>query len=312
MRTDVTYHIYKLLKLKGVGPALLNRILSSDSSSKENIVSETDNVHGFLNDKQIEEFKMPDVELENQITRLEEADAGFISIMNTQYPKILSHALKNSTPPILSYLGNLQLLQKPSVGFCGSRKASEKSLGIAKDCAEQLVNQGVVIISGYASGVDQQVHLTALESGGFTIIVLPEGLSNFKVRKVLRDIWDWNRVLVISEFLPNAVWMASRAMQRNKTIIGLSRVMILIEAGENGGSINAGRKSLDMKRKLYVPLCESKTGFAIGNKRLLEIGGIQLLKDKTTGKANLNKLIEDIKNWKYNCNPTATQLILFL
>ena len=69
------------MKLKGVGPALLNRILSSESLSNENIVSETDNVYGFLNDNQIEEFKMVDVELENQISRLEEADAGFISII---------------------------------------------------------------------------------------------------------------------------------------------------------------------------------------------------------------------------------------
>jgi DNA protecting protein DprA len=308
MRTDEIYHIYKLLKLKGVGPALLNKILSSYSSLNGNIVNETNKLHGFLNDNQIEEFNMPDIELQNQISRLETTKADFISMLDPLYPKILSHALKNSTPPILSYFGNLQLLQKPSVGFCGSRKASQKGLRIAKDGVEQLVNQGVVIISGYASGVDQQVHLTALESGGFTIIVLPEGLLNFKVRKVLRDIWDWNRVLVISEFLPNAVWLASRAMQRNKTIIGLSRVMVLIEAGENGGSIDAGRKSLEMKRKLYVPLCESKTGFAVGNKKLLEIGGIPLLKDKKTGKANLNKLTEDIKNWKYNCNPTATQL----
>ncbi|RLD99199.1 MAG: hypothetical protein DRI92_02680 [Aquificota bacterium] len=308
MRADEAYHIYKLLKLKGVGPALLNKILSSYSHLNENIVYETDKLYGFLNDNQIEEFNMPDVELQNQIDRLEATNAGFISLLNSQYPKILSHSLKNSTPPILSYFGNLQLLQMSSVGFCGSRKASQKGLGIAKDCVEQLVNHEVVIVSGYAGGVDQQVHLAALESGGFTIIVLAEGLLNFKIRKVLRDIWDWNRVLVISEFLPNAVWLASRAMQRNKTIIGLSRVMILIEAGENGGSIDAGRKSLEMKRKLYVPLCESKTGFAVGNKRLLEMGGIQLLKDKNTGKANLNKLIEDIKNWEYNCNPTATQL----
>ncbi len=308
MRTDETYHIYKLLKLKGVGPALLNKILAGNSSSKGNIVYEPESLHGFLNDDQIEEFNRTDIELQNQITRLEEANAGFITILNPQYPKILSHTLKNSIPPILSYFGNLHLLQLNSVGFCGSRKASQKSLGVAKDCVGQLVSQGVVIVSGYAGGVDQQVHLAALESGGSTIIVLSEGLLNFKVRKVLRDIWDWNRVLVISEFLPNAVWLTSRAMLRNKTIIGLSKVMVLIEAGENGGSIDAGRKSLEMKRRLYVPLYGNKAGFPAGNKRLLEIGGIQLLKDEKSGKANLTKLIEDIENFKYDCNTSAAQL----
>jgi DNA processing protein len=195
------------------------------------------------------------------------------------------------------------------VGFCGSRKASLKGLEIAKDCVNQLVNQGFVIVSGYADGVDQQVHLVALEFGGSTIIVLPEGLLNFRVHRVLQDIWDWNRVLVISEFLPKAVWLASRAMQRNKTIIGLSKVMVLVEAGENGGSIDAGRRALEMKRKLYVPFCESKPGDATaGNKKLLEIGGVPLLKDKKTGSANLNELIEDVKNFKYNCTSSSVQL----
>ena len=83
--------------------------------------------------------------------------------------------------------------------------------------------------------------------------------------------------------------------------------MVLVEAGENGGSIDAGKKSLEMKRKLYVPLCESELGHAAGNKKLLEMGGIQLLKDEKTGRANLNKLIEDVKNFKCNCNPSAVQ-----
>ena len=307
MRTDKIYHIYKLLKLKGVGPALSNKILASYSSSKEDIVYETDKLHDFLDDDQIEEFNRPDNELQEQIDHLKEANADFISVLDSQYPEILSHALKNSTPPILSYFGNLQLLQMSSVGFCGSRKVSQEGLEIAKDCVNQLANQGFVIVSGYADGVDQQVHLTSLESNGSTIIVLPEGLLNFRVRKILRDIWDWNRILVISEFLPKAVWLTSRAMQRNKTIIGLSKVMVLVEAGENGGSIDAGKKSLEMKRKLYVPLCESELGHAAGNKKLLEMGGIQLLKDEKTGRGNLNKLIEDVKNFKCNCNPSAVQ-----
>ena len=219
MRTDKIYHIYKLLKLKGVGPALSNKILASYSSSKEDIVYETDKLHDFLDDDQIEEFNRPDNELQEQIDHLKEANADFISVLDSQYPEILSHALKNSTPPILSYFGNLQLLQMSSVGFCGSRKVSQEGLEIAKDCVNQLANQGFVIVSGYADGVDQQVHLTSLESNGSTIIVLPEGLLNFRVRKILRDIWDWNRILVISEFLPKAVWLTSEPCKEIKQLL---------------------------------------------------------------------------------------------
>ena len=59
-------------------------------------------------------------------------------------------------------------------------------------------------------------HDTALKNGLSTIIVLPEGISHFSIRKELQPVWDINRVLVISEFLPSDQWMEGRAMQRNK------------------------------------------------------------------------------------------------
>lgn len=300
--------IYKILKLKGVGPVLTNKVLSV--CSFENFDIQSNELRNFLNDQQIGQLEKEDTELESQISNLKKNNGEFISILNSNYPKILSSALKNSTPPILSYFGNLQLLQKPSVGFCGSRKASQKGLEIAKDCVERLVNEGFVLISGYADGVDQQVHLTALESGGSTIIIMPQGLLNFKIRTTLRTKWDWNRVLVISEFLPNAVWLASRAMQRNRTIIGLSRAMVLIEAGETGGSIDAGIKTLDMKRNLFIPFYGDEPESAIGNKKLLALGGIPLLKDKHTGKPNLNKLIEKVNYFKIHNNSSIVQLSL--
>ncbi len=307
MRKDIVYNTYKLLKLKGVGPVLLNKMLSNHPFTNQDITYGLDKLHDFLNEEQIAEYNKDDVKLRNQISHLEDENAGFICLSDSQYPKILSHSLKDSTPPILSYRGNLQLLQKPSVGFCGSRKASEIGLAVSKDCVKQLVSKGIVVVSGYARGVDQEVHLTALESGGFTIIVLPEGLLNFNVRKVLRNSWDWDRILVISEFLPDAVWLASRAMKRNKTIIGLSMVMVLIEAGENGGSVDAAKKSLETNRKLYVPFYNNGSNFALGNKKLLEMGGIQLLKNKITGKANLAKLIEDVEKFKFNCKESVNQ-----
>jgi predicted Rossmann fold nucleotide-binding protein DprA/Smf involved in DNA uptake len=41
-------------------------------------------------------------------------------------------------------------------------------------------------------------------------------------------------------------------MQRNRTIVGLSQVMILAEAGSNGGTFEAGMTTLELKRPLFV------------------------------------------------------------
>lgn len=82
-------------------------------------------------------------------------------------------------------------------------------------------------------------HRAALESGGTTILVLCEGILNFYFKKDFKDIWDWDRIAVISEFLPGIPWSVRNAMQRNKTICALSRAMLLVESGTNGESIEA-------------------------------------------------------------------------
>jgi len=314
MELDESYYIYKLLKLKAVGPVLLNKMLLGLSSIDGNISgtllqdSVIDELKNWLDDDQIEQLKTFDPKLHDQINQLKEQNAHFVSKLNDKYPRILSLTLRNSSPPVLSCMGNLRLLEMPSAGFCGSRKASQEGLYVARDCVEQLVSEEVAIVSGYAGGVDQQVHLTALESGGFTIIVLPEGILNFKIRRILRDSWDWNRVLVISEFLPDDIWLSSRAMQRNKTIVGLSSVMVLIEAWKNGGSVDAGKSTLKLKRRLYVPCYENMLESAAGNKKLIELGATPLLKDKKTGRANINHLIGNIKRFKCSDNVSTEQL----
>lgn len=245
-----------------------------------------------LKAEQIKQLDEPAPLLRRQIDQLEAIGAGFLTVSDPEYPRILLSSLRDSTPPILTYLGNLDLLQMSAVGFCGSRKASSKGLEVAKDCSDQLSRQNIAIISGHAAGVDQQTHYAALEAGGSTIVVLPEGLLNFKIRRILKQVWDYERVLVISEFAPNAGWTASRAMQRNKTIVGLSQAMILIEAGRIGGSMDAGKKTLAMKKKLYTPVYEGMPDFAVGNQILLEQGAIPIMKSKSTGKANLSSLVD--------------------
>jgi DNA processing protein len=314
MEIDKSYYIYKLLKLKGVGRVLANKILATLSGIGELITynsledSVIDELRNWLNESQINELNTFDYQLQKQIDQFKDQDVSVVSILDSNYPRILSFSLANLSPPVLSCMGNLALLEKPSVGFCGSRRASEKGLDVARDCVEQLAHQEVAIVSGYAAGIDQQVHLTALESGGATIIVMPEGILNFKIRKILRNSWDWDRVLVISEFLPDDIWLSSRAMQRNNTIVAMSNVMVLIEAATKGGSVDAGKKTLKIRKTLYVPCYENMLESNGGNKELLELGATPLLKDKKTGRANLTHLIANMKTFKYEDNLSTGQL----
>ena len=150
----------------------------------------------------------------------------------------------------------------------------------------------VCIVSGYAAGVDQTAHYTAIEQGASTIIVLSEGIESFRIKKELKDIWDWSRVLVLSEFMPNDKWTAGRAMLRNNTIIGLSDIVVVVEAGETGGSLDAGLKTLEKGKYLFTPYYGIVPDSALGNNVLINKGAFPIKMKQETGRANLSKMFE--------------------
>ncbi len=208
----------------------------------------------------------------------------------------------NKAPKHLDMVGNVKLLNMVGLGFCGSRKSSTKGLETAQDCAEQAAQNNVSVVSGNAAGVDFEAHFNCLKAGGKTILVLPEGINHFRIKKTLQLVWDWDRVLVVSQFEPDEPWKAFRAMTRNKLIIALSRVMIVIEAGEKGGTLNAGKETLKSGLPLYVAQYKDMSVDARGNQILLDMGAQKLAKSRSTNRANLTKVFERMKEDKLLTN----------
>lgn len=211
---------------------------------------------------------------------------------DTNYPSKLAKALGSKSPNVLYMWGNLSLLDLPSVGFCGSRNVSEKGLQVTADAVEQIVQLGWVVVSGHAKGVDTTAHRTALENDGCTIIVAAEGIEVFKLRQELKKIAKPEQILIVSEFEPKARWVVGRAMQRNTTIIGLSNAMVLIESRLEGGTYEAGKTALRLKMPLFVAQYEMEAETNAGNAYFLQHGAIPFMKNKVTGRANIDVLRE--------------------
>lgn len=168
------------------------------------------------------------------------------------YPHSLKKTLREKCPPLLFVKGNVSLLNNVSVGFCGSRKASQKGIDITANCATQLVEQGVTVVSGYASGTDLSAHKAALLGGGCTIFVLAEGILRSSIKGDVKELLNAENHIFISQFMPRITWNAGNAMSRNSVIIGLSRAMILIESGKTGGTFAAGEEALKVGCPLFV------------------------------------------------------------
>jgi len=284
--------IFNILDQKGVGRVKANKIIQSFEKELHNetisIGEIKSGLSSFFTLEQIE--GIINNRIDNKL-KIDSPEPFFINRFNEYFPNSLKE-LKSNCPPILSCLGNRELLKEKKVGFCGSRKASDKGIEVAKDVSQQVSHHGIVVVSGYASGIDQETHYWALKEGGATILVLPEGITNFTIKKHLKEVWDWNRILVISEFNPNAIWSVNRAMERNTTIVALSNVMFLIEARVTGGSIDAGYKTLQMNKPLFAPVYNGMPEEASGNQLLLTKGALALMKKRETDRANLDKMME--------------------
>lgn len=286
--------IYSFMKVKGIGVTRTNKELLSYSQQLGSMWKLEDWLLSVLNAEQKAEFFSQYETIEG--LKIKNLDVLFYTVLDRNYPSMLKDLMKLNTPPVLSMVGNVQLLENRKVGISGSRKVSEKGIAVTRDCVEQLSEgKDVSIVSGYAQGVDKEVHYTALRTGGSTIIVLPNGISSFYVRQELKDVWDWNRVLVISEYLPKDRWSVSRAMNRNNTIIGLSDAMIVIEAGQTGGSLDAGLRSLEDHKPLYVPVYADYPESALGNILLLEKGARGIRRNKNTQRANVYSVMQPLK-----------------
>lgn len=179
-----------------------------------------------------------------------------------------------SAPPILFTLGNRELLTAPSVGMCGSRQTSEQGLRAAMACGEEVASHGLTIVSGYAKGVDTQTHLAALQSGGQTVIVLAEGINHFRKKRDFTSTGlPLDRVLVVSQFEPPRPWSVGGAMNRNGVIAGLSKALVVIEAGGTGGTLNTGLRAISLGRPVIALQFESMPTPA-GNQALFERGAV--------------------------------------
>lgn len=282
--------IYTFMKIKGIGVTRTNKELLSFTQQLGTMWKLEEWLLSVLTEEQKAEYYSHYETVEG--LKIKSLDVRFYTVLDQNYPVSLKSLLKLNTPPVLSMVGNINLLSNRTVGFSGSRKVSEKGIAVTRDCVEQISQKAnVSIVSGYAQGVDKEAHYTALKSGGSTIIVLPNGLSSFYVREGLKEVWDWNRVLVISEYLPKDKWSVSRAMNRNNTIIGLSDAMVVVEAGLTGGSLDAGLRTLEDRKRLFVPIYSDYPESARGNSLLLERGAVGISRSRQSNRANVMALL---------------------
>jgi DNA processing protein len=140
------------------------------------------------------------------------------------------------------------------VAIVGSRAGSPYALSVAERLANDLAALGITIVSGLARGVDSAAHRGAL-AGGTTVAVLGSGADVIypPEHRALADQIAASGAIV-SELPPGTEPRKVFFPLRNRIISGLSRAVVVVEAGEKSGSLITARCALDQGRDvLAVP-----------------------------------------------------------
>jgi len=186
-----------------------------------------------------------------ELSRGADAGATLICYGSSEYPKALYDLA--DPPPLLWARGDISLLNKPSIGMVGARNASSLGGRTARMLASELSEQGHVIVSGLARGIDTSAHIASLEHG--TIAVLAGGVDVIYPSEnahLARDISL--KGLLISEQPMGLAPQARHFPRRNRLISGLSIGLIVVEAAAKSGSLITARNALDQGREvLAVP-----------------------------------------------------------
>ena len=158
-------------------------------------------------------------------------------------------------PPVLWIHGSTRAFDAPAVAIVGARAASAYGLSVAEQLAADLAARGLAIISGLARGVDSAAHRGALSAGGVTVGIMGSGVDVMYPREHAALARDMQRQgAVVSELVPGTPPMPQFFPMRNRIISGLSRAVVVIEAGEKSGSLITARCALEQGRDvLAVP-----------------------------------------------------------
>jgi DNA processing protein len=291
---ETAFAIFRLLEVPGIGPARLSKVLAlaeETGASLPDLIDDPARISSVITQEQIFAIRANAPKNLDVWRELTDLGVNMVSLLDPDYPKSMKSLLGKQAPPLLFVLGNKSLLERRSLGFCGSRKASEKGLAVARECAEIVSREGINVVSGYAAGVDMATHRAALGVGGTTTLVLADGIRHFRLKQELKVEWDWSRAAVVSQYSPGLTWSVHNAMVRNLTICALCKAMVLIEARESGGSIEAGRACLRLGIPLFAPVYEGMPESASGNRLLLAEGARSLYKNKSTNLPNLRSLL---------------------
>jgi DNA processing protein len=181
-----------------------------------------------------------------------QANNQIITIQDANYPLLLRQL---ASPPLMLYIrGDSNILNKPQIAMVGSRRPSIQGGKNAVKFAREIAEQGWIVTSGLALGIDAISHEACLNAGGKTIAVLGNGLGEIYPKRnfnLAQRIFEGGGAIV-SEFALDVGPRPQHFPRRNRIVSGLSHGVLVVEAAAKSGSLITASYALEQGREVFA------------------------------------------------------------
>ncbi|MBX9668227.1 MAG: DNA-processing protein DprA [Candidatus Obscuribacterales bacterium] len=225
--------------------------------------------------------KRPSIDPEGLLETCKKERVEALPFFHPLYPSLLRGI---DDPPLVLYLKGLlapeHLLH--SIAVVGTRKPTVYGRECAKELARDLATSGVTVVSGMAVGVDSLAHWGAIEAGGKTIAVLacgPDICYPSSNRPLYDKLINAGHGAVVSEFFPGTRPEPWRFPARNRIISGLSRGVVVVEAGEESGALITAEIAFSQGHATFAIPGRIDSPMSIGCNKLIMKSKAQLIRN---------------------------------
>ncbi|MFO8035812.1 MAG: DNA-processing protein DprA [Anaerolineales bacterium] len=253
MREDVKYWIGFNL-VKGIGPVRLQSLMDTfgdvQSAWKANPVQLRAAGLSEKLSRRIQDVRR-EADLDKILTSVEQEGITVLTWDDEAYPAGLRDIPQS--PPVLYLKGELKDTDRWAVAVVGTRRYTSYGRQVTEEISRALVHRGITIVSGLARGIDGIAHQAALDAGGRTIAVLGSGVDRIyppEHRGLAQKIASQG--VVLSDYPLGTPPEGGNFPPRNRIISGLSRGVIVVEAGRRSGALITAKYAADQGREVFA------------------------------------------------------------
>lgn len=217
------------------------------------------------------------------------AEQKFITILSDDYPDVLKETYQ--PPLVLFYEGDKSLLHQRQIAIVGSRLASPYAYQVMEQLLPPLIDDGLVITSGLAKGVDSYAHQLAMIYHGKTIGVVGCGIDICYPKEV-RSVYERmkNQQLIVSEYPATTPVRRFHFPLRNRIIAGLAEGVCVIEAKDKSGSLITAQLAIDEGRSAF-----SVPGEVLSHRNT---GTLKLIQDGAKCVISASDILDELPNFR--------------